>query len=226
MGGSGGLGSGGLGSGGITGGFSLSTLSGTTTTTSSGRGGGGSYNYSSSSFMGPYYGNPYSLGMMGSNNTPSGTMSFGSALYNSTGGTTATRGGRGGNTGTFGSTGIGTVSRGLTGTTNTTFNGASSAGIMRVPAYVTVITFKPNVVPPLQMQAQVQTSIQQSLAQATQLTTGRSLQVVMDGPVVVLRGNVADEEERRLAENLARLTPGVRDVRNELVPRDTASGQQ
>jgi osmotically-inducible protein OsmY len=38
----------------------------------------------------------------------------------------------------------------------------------------------------------------------------------MDGSTVVLRGSVRDDHERRLAEALVRLTPGVRAVRNEL----------
>ena len=34
---------------------------------------------------------------------------------------------------------------------------------------------------------------------------------------MVLQGVVASDKERRLAEGLVRVTPGVRDVRNELV---------
>src|SRR5256885_7103062 len=44
----------------------------------------------------------------------------------------------------------------------------------------------------------------------------RGIEVVSDGAVVVLRGAVRDEDEARLAENMIRLTPGVRDVKNEL----------
>jgi len=43
-----------------------------------------------------------------------------------------------------------------------------------------------------------------------------NIQVVVAGPTVILRGRVADENERRLAEGLVRLTPGVHEVRNEL----------
>jgi hypothetical protein len=43
-----------------------------------------------------------------------------------------------------------------------------------------------------------------------------NIQVLSEGPTVVLRGVVGDEGERRLAESLARFTPGVYDVRNEL----------
>ena len=43
---------------------------------------------------------------------------------------------------------------------------------------------------------------------------------------MVLRGRVANDDERRLAENMLRLS-GVRDVRNELqVPPATPAGNQ
>jgi osmotically-inducible protein OsmY len=34
---------------------------------------------------------------------------------------------------------------------------------------------------------------------------------------VILRGRVADDDERRLAEGMVRMEPGVREVRNELI---------
>ena len=42
------------------------------------------------------------------------------------------------------------------------------------------------------------------------------IDVFTDGQLVVLRGTVTSEQEAQTAEGLARLTPGVRDVRNEL----------
>ena len=44
-----------------------------------------------------------------------------------------------------------------------------------------------------------------------------NIQVGSAGGVIVLRGRVNDEHERRIAEGLMRLTPGVHEVRNELV---------
>ena len=38
----------------------------------------------------------------------------------------------------------------------------------------------------------------------------------MDGQAVVLQGIVADDDERRLVENMVLLTPGVTAIRNEL----------
>jgi len=43
--------------------------------------------------------------------------------------------------------------------------------------------------------------------------------LLASGPVIVLRGSVATDHERRLAEALVRLTPGVRDLVNELEVR-------
>ena len=48
------------------------------------------------------------------------------------------------------------------------------------------------------------------------LTNSRGIELVADGQVVVLRGNVQTGDEARLVEGMIRLTPGVRDVRNEL----------
>jgi osmotically-inducible protein OsmY len=46
--------------------------------------------------------------------------------------------------------------------------------------------------------------------------------VEVDGQTVILKGKVPSEDERRLAEGLIRLTPGVRAVRNELIVEEAA----
>ena len=48
------------------------------------------------------------------------------------------------------------------------------------------------------------------------LPSRANIQMGMDGEAIVLTGLVADDRERQMAEALLRLTPGVRDVRNEL----------
>jgi osmotically-inducible protein OsmY len=58
--------------------------------------------------------------------------------------------------------------------------------------------------------------VQQVLARSSSLSSPNNIQVGIEGDAVVLRGEVSDDHERRLAANLARLTPGVRDVRNQL----------
>ncbi len=216
------------GAGGLTSGFQLQGLSNTSASATGGRAGaGGTTSYGSTSFLGQYYGNPFAMGMTSkSGNTPMDTQSFGQALYSTSATGSTGRGGRGGAAG-FGATGgVGTIGRGgLTGTaTTTTFNGAMSTGY-RNPTYVAVLdrSLRPTVVvPPVQIQA----TVQQSLARSTQLAPGAAVRVEMDGPVLVLKGTVADEQDRRHAEAVARLTPGVRDVRNELVTRETTAGQQ
>jgi hypothetical protein len=59
------------------------------------------------------------------------------------------------------------------------------------------------------------TDLQESLNRAG-LTSIGNVRVMSDGQRVVLRGRVRDASESRIAEGLMRMTPGVRDVVNEL----------
>jgi hypothetical protein len=68
--------------------------------------------------------------------------------------------------------------------------------------------------------ARQQIQLQQVISRSSSLASRGEIRVGMEGPAVVLRGSVADESERRLAEALLRLEPGVRDVRNELQVRE------
>jgi hypothetical protein len=57
----------------------------------------------------------------------------------------------------------------------------------------------------------------QRILSSSRLPSKNTIQVTFDGgDTVVLRGIVKDEQELRLAEAVARLTPGVRSLRNEL----------
>jgi hypothetical protein len=58
--------------------------------------------------------------------------------------------------------------------------------------------------------------LQQILARSTTLASKKSIQVLSDGRAIVLRGVVANEHDRRVAEALLRISPGVDEVRNEL----------
>jgi hypothetical protein len=199
---------------------------GTSGTTGLGFGGGGGStggfrsgggisgaSYGSSALWGPYLATPYAMGMQspawgvrqGLQSPQSGqALRFGSLLYNNTTGT-ATMGG---------SAGMGMTNRGGYGT---------SIGIRRAPAYTVALSSE--VAPstaagPLQVRA----DLQDVLARSSRLNARDTIQVGMVGPVVVLRGTVLDEHDRRLAENLIRLSPGVHEIRNELVvPGATAS---
>jgi hypothetical protein len=58
--------------------------------------------------------------------------------------------------------------------------------------------------------------VQDILRYSSGLDSRETIQVPFDGVGLVLRGIVKDEHERRLAEAIALLTPGVRGLRNEL----------
>lgn len=190
-----------------------------------------------------YYANPLAAGASG----VAGRSTFGSALYaniNGTGtmsgaGGVGAAGGRPGTTG-FGGSGVGFGGMG----SGLSFGGmgssgayaastygrtTSTTGTQRAPAYASVLGFSPSsgsgpggtsAAP-----SALQTSLQQMLTRSAGLQSSPNIQVVMEGATVVLRGSAADDHDRRLAEGLVRLTPGVHDVRNELQVR-TAAGAQ
>lgn len=69
--------------------------------------------------------------------------------------------------------------------------------------------------------------LQQQFANSQRFASGKDINVSVENNVVVLRGKVADDHERELAEMVVRLSPGVYDVRNELqVGGIVASGAQ
>jgi hypothetical protein len=90
-------------------------------------------------------------------------------------------------------------------------NGPSPA-VRRGPSYTASPAFEdrpagPNVNP---------SEVERMLARSTALRFPRQIHVVVEELAIVLRGSVASEGDRRLAESLVRLTPGVYQVRNEL----------
>ncbi len=194
---------------------SLSTLSRTTTPGGTGAGLSTGANYTSpgisrANTFASYYANPMSAGL------PAGTTqtAFGTAIYASviTASTTTTGTLGTGRLGGLGTGGLGTGSAG----------GYSGAGSIATPGqtgYVASPAF------PSQPAAtsKLQTDLQQMLARSTGLAPSRNIRIATDGPTVVLRGKVADDHDRRLAEGLVRLTPGVHDVRNELVIAEATS---
>lgn len=197
--------------GGITSALSGSGLSG------SGVGGGASRSgaatsatggVSASNAFGGYFANPLAAGL------PTGTgrsASFGTPLYGALTQTGAVSG--------AGVTGATSGVRGSTGTMNQFGGGLGGYGAMgamgamqrqnTTPAAI-VFPYRPLVA------SGIHTELRGVIARSTSLPSRGDWQVHMEGGTVVLRGNVADERERRLAERLVRLSPGVRDVRNEL----------
>jgi osmotically-inducible protein OsmY len=83
---------------------------------------------------------------------------------------------------------------------------------------VTTLGFTP-AAPTATALTQVRSELRDTIARSSRLTSRDNIQLGMDGGTVVLRGTVVDDHERRLAESLVRLSPGVRDVRNELQVR-------
>lgn len=59
-------------------------------------------------------------------------------------------------------------------------------------------------------------ALQASVTQSQRLSPNRDIRVTIEGSTVVLRGHVDNPRDSRIAEGLIRVTPGVRDVRNEL----------
>jgi hypothetical protein len=189
-------------------------IGGGTTAGGGGRGGsgfGGTQGYGTTGPMGPYMGNPLSLGVPATTNTSSTrTRTFGTVLYN-----VSSQTGLGSGTGGFGGTAGVSTGRAM---------GASSIGVRRAPAYVTVLG---DTVPPVRADMlRVRADLQDVVARSSRLPSRGNIRVLTDGSTVVLRGNVTNDHERRLAEALVRLTPGVRAVRNELATPEATAGTQ
>jgi hypothetical protein len=198
------------------GGFTGSTQFGGGTFSPGGFGAGGTTTYGSTSFEGRYFGNPLAIGAPTTSSVgsqylrafPTQLPTFGQPLYGTAGLTTTPRT----TTNPYSTTNpYGTA---LT-VAAAAYAGANSGGIRRAPAYITVPDFDR---PPPPTATAVQTNLQDIIARSTRLPSRNQISVSVEGGAVILRGQVRDERERRLAESLVRLTPGVRNVKNELVP--------
>jgi hypothetical protein len=174
------------------------------------------------------------FGTTGSRTGSSGTTTgsgFGSTGTNRTGtsgfGTSSTGSRSGGLTGTTGlgsTTGLnrpGGLTGGTTlGTTTTMGNtsggmGWNTAGMNRTPSYGTNLG---STTPMIAVgNPQLQLRVQNVVLNSTRLPSRSGIRVGVVGQTVVLQGTVSDDHERRLAESIIRLTPGVRDVQNQLV---------
>jgi hypothetical protein len=113
-------------------------------------------------------------------------------------------------TSAIGGTGTGNLTQGVN------FPGASSIGVRRAPNYVVEPVFD---VPERVLSGEPREDLQAVISRSSRLPSRDSIRVTTEGGRVVLRGQVRDEREKRLAESIVRLTPGVREVRNELQPR-------
>jgi hypothetical protein len=97
---------------------------------------------------------------------------------------------------------------------NYSFNaGSVVAETARRPAVSATLGFRPN----LPSSVQLQTELRDLIDRSTTIASKQKISIQMDGRNVILRGQVADDEERRLVESLIATTPGVGFVKNELV---------
>jgi len=217
------------GSSGTSGGFT-GTNTGTAGRTT---GGAGTTKYGTTSFLGMHFGSPLAMGAGGKTTgsgitgttggyTPSNysntSNTFGQPVYAvTTTANTATTS----RTGALGSTGTMLGGQGTTGALGAAqaFRGATTAGIHRAPQYYAQPVFER--MAPRPTLTAMRPDLQDMLSSSTRLVSGGRIQVMTEGERVVLRGSVATERERRIAEAMIRMTPGVREVTNELVAEKT-----
>jgi hypothetical protein len=155
------------------------------------------------------YSNPQAIGLSGAKTvfsyspTPPASKNFGQPLYTATptpGGATGLGAGLG--------TGLG---GGLGGTDS--IGSFTTLGIRRAPAYIT--TLADDMPRPNHDYAKMKVDLQIALDNSPHLKQ-KKIDVTVAGSTVILKGRVASARDRRLAEAMVRLTPGVRDVQNEL----------
>jgi hypothetical protein len=193
--------------------FNLGNFSLGNTNTTPTRGSSNSNQVGAMSPIGPSYANGYYYGTLGSltgtagplvsfpGTGSTGTAKFGQAMY-----TITTTTGVSKPSTSWGMTSV-TISK------STAPSYTSSVGVSKAIPYVTQPNFRAPQVTPSQVEASLNTII----ASSPRLADSRdTIQVSMDGPVVILRGLVADEEQRQIAADILRISPGVGEVRNEL----------
>jgi hypothetical protein len=145
----------------------------------------------------PTYGDPLSMGKpanYGNNFGPLAKpiVTFGKGIYSTTAGAVPTS----------------------ASTVTNPANGFTENGVYRNPPYATVLSSElPMVIHPASaLQADVRSIIDRS----SFIRNPTAVHVRAGEGVVQLTGQVASEKERRLVEGMARMTPGVRDVQNNL----------
>ncbi|MBX9682139.1 MAG: BON domain-containing protein [Gemmataceae bacterium] len=163
------------------------------------------------------YSNPYAIGAGAGGNVNANSAAgkagsnvakaaFGQPVYATNANATGVRGVGGiGGIGGVGNTGVATSAAPFE------FN---TAAMRKTPGYTTSLSDEFPL--PVRVPAQVATNLRSVLDRSSQLRSQGTIQVRVENEVVVLTGTVANDRERRLAENLLRLTPGVADVVNEL----------
>jgi hypothetical protein len=192
----GGSGSGGRGVGGGGGGGGL------------GASGSTSFQVSPTNILSGTFSNPMYYGRPGSSNTSMGQASSqakGQGFGQPSIGTVTSNSGT---TGGLNRSGSATVSRGMTGG----LGGLGTGTNMPQVSYAATVAFRS---PPISTPA-LRSNLQAVVARSSAIGVPGRVRVEADGDVIVLRGRVADDDEKRLVEGMIRLEPGVHEVRNEL----------
>jgi hypothetical protein len=91
-------------------------------------------------------------------------------------------------------------------------NAAGSILNRRGPAYTVAVSFPYE---PLSA-VQLRTEAESILARSSALSMKDTIRVRTDGQTLVLQGQVRSAQEKRLVENMIRLTPGVHSIQNNL----------
>jgi hypothetical protein len=198
-------------SGGFTGGGS-STSGGTGFT------GGGSYTSGSGtavpSTVNPFlstYVNPLTVGMLDVTGKQTVNKAFGQPMFNVF--STATTGSTNSSFGNIGGMG------GTNSANSATNFGFNTFGMSRTPNYAAVLSSDmPRVV---HANPQLQAQVTDLLSRSTSLQTSTPINVSVKDGTVTLEGSVASAKDRRLIEGMTRLTPGVRNVVNNLEVTET-----
>jgi hypothetical protein len=109
-----------------------------------------------------------------------------------------------------------TATVGVAGITGTQPSGAgfTTIGVPKAPPYVTGLS--PDFEMPRRAPGQLRRNLQAVLSRSSALQGSGRIELVVKDSRVIIRGQVNTLRERRLAEALIRLTPGVGDVQNQL----------
>jgi hypothetical protein len=159
-----------------------------------------------------YYQNPIALGLLPPGQSMNGrnTMTFGQPSY----GTQAMMPGNTGlNSGMMGSAGT------------TTFSPGGNVSAFSVLPLLATRTAPAPASAAAASSGRLLTDARSVIDRSSAIPSKAGIQVGVEGTTVVLRGTVSDERERRAAENMLRFTPGVSEVRNELVIGNARSGR-
>lgn len=202
-------------------------LGGTGGAGAAGRTGGAGTSVDQSNFLSSYYSNPLYMGRPNQTATTpgaagaNGVTSIGSTQARGVSGTSGLGG--------FGQPSFGasqgagrTTGRAGTATATTNRAGALGSGLggtgLQQGGSTTRLTYATSVRFPVRpvVTSELTSELRGVINRSSSLKNPGAIEVIVDGQTVVLRGKVSDEDESRLVEGLIMLTPGVRQVKNEL----------